>query len=86
MATTIAQMELNLLGELCEEAPAAEIDEMAQLIESWLALSSRLPPVLWHQHSFTMPAGRRSFHWTAARKQALLMPFPKPGASPGLWR
>lgn len=46
MAATIAQMEVNLLGELCGEAPAAEFDEMAQLIEAWLALSNRLPPVL----------------------------------------
>lgn len=37
MVATIAQMEVNLLRELCEEAPAAEFDEMVQLIDAWQA-------------------------------------------------
>lgn len=44
MAATIAQMEINLLRELCEEAPAAEFDEMVQLIDAWQAPSGRRPP------------------------------------------
>ena len=44
MAATIAQMEINLLRELCEEAPAAEFDEMVQLIEYWLSIAGQRPP------------------------------------------